>query len=87
MNDIKNIFSAKVFAKNSEPKKSQSFYKDEIKSISAQLACLDTWFQIEDDSDLVDACIYQRESLIAKYRYFLKKSKENALVKELAVNS
>ena len=36
MNDIKNIFSAKVFAKNSEPKKSQSFYKDEIKSISAK---------------------------------------------------
>lgn len=78
MNDIKNILMSKIFSKNVESKeKEKASYQDEIRIISAQLACLDTWFQLEEDSDLVESCIYQRESLIAKYRYFIKKSKEN----------
>ena len=77
MNDIKSILMSKVFSKVSSPQKlNENSYKDEIKLISAQIACLDTWFQIEEDSDLVEACIYQRESLNARYRYFLKKAKE-----------
>lgn len=68
---------SKIFSKSSPPQKiDKNLYKDEIKLISAQIACLDTWFQIEEDSDLVEACIYQRESLNARYRYFLKKAKE-----------
>lgn len=80
MNDIKNILMSKIFSKVSPPKNlDKNSYKDEIKLISAQIACLDTWFQLEEDSDLVEACIYQRESLNARYRYFLKKAKESEI--------
>ena len=77
MNDIKNILMSKFFQKNLTDKAlNKSSYQDEIRLVTAQLACLDTWFQIEEDSDLVEACIYQRESLNARYRYLIRKAKE-----------
>ena len=41
------------------------------------MKCTDMWFEMEDDEDLIDASIYQRESLNARYRYLLRKAKEN----------
>ncbi|MDQ5983286.1 MAG: hypothetical protein RUMPE_00287 [Eubacteriales bacterium SKADARSKE-1] len=52
-------------------------FQDEINSVSSQMACVDTWFQMEEDQDLVEACIYQKESLAARYRYLIKKAKES----------
>lgn len=43
----------------------------EIKDVSRLLAYNECWFQLECDSDLIDACIYQREELQARYRYLL----------------
>lgn len=80
MNDIK-ILVSKIFSKNLNPSKSvETIYQTELKLISSQIACLDTWFQLEDDNDLVEACIYQRESLNAKYRYLIKKAKEANII-------
>ena len=77
LNDIQNILMSKFFQKSLTGKAlSKPPYQDEIRLITAQLACLDTWFQIEEDSDLVEACIYQRESLNARYRYLVRKAKE-----------
>lgn len=76
MNDMR-ILVSKIFSKNLAPSApDEKLYQAELKLISSQLACLDTWFQMEDDSDLVEACIYQRESLNAKYRYLIRKAKE-----------
>ena len=36
--------------------------------------------QFEEDSDLLESCIYYRESLEARYRYLLKKAKLNNIV-------
>lgn len=52
-------------------------FQDEINSVSSQMACVDTWFQLEEDQDLVEACIYQKESLAARYRYLIRKAKES----------
>lgn len=80
MNDIK-ILVSKIFSKNLNPSKPvETIYQTELKLISSQIACLDTWFQLEDDNDLVEACIYQRESLNAKYRYLIKKAKEANII-------
>lgn len=49
----------------------------EFKEVYAQLECTEMWFQMEEDEDLIEASIYQRESLRARYRYLLKKAKAN----------
>ncbi|HCW79569.1 MAG TPA: hypothetical protein DG942_00515 [Ruminococcaceae bacterium] len=48
----------------------------EIKHISRMLAYNECWFQTECDSDLIDACIYQREELQARYRYLMGLAKQ-----------
>lgn len=52
----------------------------EIKNVMADIACANTWFEFEEDSDLLEACIYYTESLRARYRYLLKKAKLNNIV-------
>lgn len=52
----------------------------EIKNIMADIACADMWFEFEEDSDLLESCIYYKESLEARYRYLLKKAKFNNIV-------
>lgn len=52
---------------------------DEIKEVSRLMVCTEAWFQLECDSDLIEACIYQREALHARYRYLLNKAKEQGL--------
>lgn len=47
----------------------------EMKELLCQLASNERWFQLECNEDLIDACIYQRESLIARYRYLLAQAK------------
>ncbi len=49
----------------------------EIRAVTADLACADTWFEFEEDSDMLESCIYYIESLKARYRYLLKKAKLN----------
>jgi hypothetical protein len=49
---------------------------DEIREVSRLLAYNDCWFQYECDDNLIDACIFQREELSARYRYLLEKAKQ-----------
>ena len=51
----------------------------ELRDIYAQIKCTDMWFAMEDDEDLIDASIYQREALNARYRYLLRQAKENKI--------
>lgn len=50
---------------------------EEIREVSRQMAYNDCWFQLECDGNLIDACIYQREALRARYRYLLDLAKRN----------
>ncbi len=54
--------------------KNQDLIK-EIKIICNELDKTNMWFQMENDSDLIDACIHQREVLNARYRYLMNKIK------------
>lgn len=47
----------------------------EIQNICDEMNQTDMWFQLEIDTDLIDACIYKREMLNAKYRYLINKIK------------
>ncbi len=59
-----------------EPSVNQEKLLSEIKDVSRLLAYNECWFQLECDSDLIDACIYQREELQARYRYLLSRAKQ-----------
>lgn len=55
---------------------------DEIREVSRLLTYNDCWFQYECDADLIDACIFQREELRARYRYLLGAAKRLGVISE-----
>ncbi len=59
-----------------EPDVGQEKLLSEIRDVSRLLAYNDCWFQFECDSDLIDACIFQREELQARYRFLLSQAKQ-----------
>lgn len=50
---------------------------NEISDVCKQLKCTDRWFDMESDHDLIEACIYQREELLARYRYLMRVAKND----------
>lgn len=59
-----------------EIKKDIQEINDEIKLVREQICKTDIWFKNEENQDLIDACLYQRELLNARYRYLLKKARK-----------
>lgn len=76
MNAIKDIFVGKSNQEAILNAKKLRFL-NELREIYAQIKCTDMWFEMEEDEDLIDASIYQREALNARYRYLLRQAKEN----------
>ncbi len=60
-----------------EPKKEEDLKKEfiikRLKQISEDIEKINLWFQMENDDNLIDACIYQREVLNAQYNYLINK--------------
>lgn len=52
---------------------------DSIRDVTRRLAYNECWFQMESDTDLIDACIYQREELKSRYRYLLNLAKQKGV--------
>ena len=52
---------------------------EEIKEVNREMACIDRWFQLECNEDLIESCIYQREALNARYRYLISRAKDAGL--------
>ena len=78
MNAIRDIFVGKSNQEAILNAKRIRFF-NELREICAQIKCTDMWFEMEEDEDLIDASIYQRESLNARYRYLLRQAKENKI--------
>ena len=51
----------------------------EIREVERKLAYTEDWFAIEKDENLIDACIYERESLCARYRYLIGLARREGL--------
>jgi len=47
----------------------------DIREVRRQLEAAHAFFALETDEDLLDAAIYQREALQARYRYLLRLAK------------
>ena len=54
-----------------ETDKKQEQEKRQLREVARLMACNDLWFELECDENLIEACIYQREALQARYRYLL----------------
>lgn len=49
--------------------------RKEIRNVCLELQKTENWFQMEIDSNLIEACIHQREVLNARYKYLMNKLK------------
>ena len=49
---------------------------EDIREVRRQLEGVHAVFALESDEDLLDAAIYQREALQARYRYLLRLARE-----------
>ncbi len=47
----------------------------EIRNVCEEMDKTNMWFQMEKNSDLIDACIHKREMLLARYKYLMSKIK------------
>lgn len=61
---------------------------EEIRHVRGQLDAVHTYFSLESDEDLLEAAIYHREALQARYRYLLRLAREkNTVAAEIPVES
>ena len=51
----------------------------EIREVERKRAYTEEWFSLEKDENLIDACIYERESLCARYRYLISLAKRQGI--------
>jgi len=62
-----------------EEKTSEEKLLDDIRAVCRQMDAARARFEMEQDEDLVEASIYELESLKARYRYLIKRAKREKL--------
>ena len=50
-----------------------------VREICAQMDAVQQRFQMETDPDLIESCIYELESLRARYRYLLRTARKEGI--------
>ena len=78
MNSIKKMFGIEDRQENTLSVNDQGLI-DELKHVRDRMTHADVWFQMEEDSDLIEACIYRQRELKARYRYLIRQVKNNKI--------
>lgn len=52
---------------------------EELREVRRLLACNEAWFQLETDLAMVEACVFERRSLLARNRALLEEAKRRRL--------
>jgi len=50
-----------------------------IRDVCRKLELVNARFEMESDDDLIESCIYERESLRARYRFLLRQAREQGV--------
>ncbi len=66
----------KAILRNTEP---EDDLLTAIRQVCGQIDRVQARFEMEADSDLIDACIYELEALRARYRYLLRQARQQGL--------
>ena len=53
-----------------------------IREVCALIEQVENRFSYETDPDLIESCVYELQSLRARYRYLLRESRNNAIRSE-----
>ena len=53
-----------------------------IREVCAMIEQVENRFAFETDPDLIESCVYELQSLRARYRYLLRESRDNAIKSE-----
>jgi len=64
-------------SKETRPPDERGRLIEDIREVRRQLEGIHAFFALESDEDLLDAAIYQREALQARYRYLLRLARES----------
>jgi len=80
MTKMHDVFSKLRGEKQARPTGEQEKLIGELREVRRQLEGNYAFFALEADEDLLDAAIYQREALQARYRYLLRLARENKAV-------
>ena len=62
----------RVLFKSEEPTDEM---REAIREVCHQLDCVQSRFEMETDSDMIESCIFEMESLRARYRYLIRLAK------------
>lgn len=65
-----------------KPKKRETPLLDEIRATVSMLKAGRQWFETESDDDLIEACVFQLESLEARYRYLIRLAKDRGMCRD-----
>lgn len=71
-----------VFGKKKEKDKQEEKLIEDIRELCLMMENAYERFENESDSDLIDALIYEIESLKARYRYLLRIAKESKITSD-----
>jgi len=65
--------------KQAQPQDGRAGLIEDMREVRRQLEGVHALFAMESDEDLLDAAIYQREALQARYRYLLRLARETGV--------
>lgn len=72
---LKPIYAAKIKPKSKSAMAKNDDVIGEINTVKEQLRNVQNRFDLYTDFDLTESCIYEMEALEARYRYLIKKAK------------
>lgn len=55
-----------------------------IRDVCQRLEALESCFSMQQDADLIEACIYEQEALRAQYRFLLRQAKQAGITGQFA---
>jgi len=62
-----------------KPQPETSDLLEDIRSTILAINAVREWFNAENDADMIESCVYELESLEARYRCLLRLAKERGL--------
>lgn len=54
----------------------------QLRETKKKMDCIESWFSLENDENLIESCIYEREALNARYKYLMKLARCNNVIND-----
>ena len=67
--------AARAVHEERERRQKHAVLPEELQEARRRLACNEAWFQLETDEHMVEACIYERQSLLAHCRGLMEQAR------------